>query len=50
VAPPGMIVTTTGPGPAVDSCAYAWLALTTLAAAIITAIKRVMADLLVFFF
>jgi hypothetical protein len=42
-----MIVTTTGAGPAVDSCAYAWPALAMLPAAIITAMKRVMTDLLV---
>ena len=34
-----MIVTTTGPGPAADSCAYTWLALTRVAAAIIIAAR-----------
>src|SRR5512138_460382 len=41
-----MIVTTTGPGPVLDSCAYAWLAPNTLAAATRTAITRVMTCLL----
>src|SRR4029453_11180403 len=43
-----MTVTTTGLGPAtLDSCAYAWLAPNTLAAATRIAITRVMTDLLV---
>jgi hypothetical protein len=40
VAPPGMIVTTTAPGPGTESCAYTWLIPVSPITATITAMKR----------